>query len=376
MRGLKRIDLAFLDTGGGGTPPPMTDGIVLTKDGSGVGTVTSSPAGITCGPMCQKAYPRGTLVMLIAQAAAGSTFAGWSGPQAGLCRASTDIRCTLTVSGVMNVTATFDSTSGITQHRLTVSKAGSASGTVSSSPAGINCGATCAASFNANTTVTLTAQPDAGAAFSGWTGACSGSASTCQVRMDQQRSVTATFSAMSSGPQPLTVFIDAAGAARGRVQSEPAGLDCSQGVVCTTFFSQGSNVRVVAVPPFGSAFVRWSGDSACDGSANPSCTVNMSMPRVLTAHFDLASAVQPSITVSKTGRGNGTISSTPNYINCGSLCSRAIAQGTQVTLYAVAASGSRFAGWGGASAGACLGSTATSCKVTVNGQMQITAQFD
>ena len=88
VRGLKRIDLAFLDAGGGGTPVPMTDGIVLTKDGSGAGTVTSSPAGITCGPLCQKAFPRGTRVMLIAQPAAGSVFAGWSGPRRACARAA------------------------------------------------------------------------------------------------------------------------------------------------------------------------------------------------------------------------------------------------------------------------------------------------
>lgn len=375
VRGLKRIDLAFLNAGGGGTPPPMTDGIILTKDGSGAGTVTSSPGGIICGPLCQKTFPRGTRVLLIAQPSAGSVFAGWSGPQAGLCLGSTEIRCSLTVNGAMNVTATFNSTSGIAQHRLSVSRSGTGAGDVSSSPAGINCGSTCAANFNANTNVTLTATPATGSVFSSWSGACSGSANTCQVRMDQAKSVTALFSTASFGPQPLSVTIAADRGARGRVQTEPAGLDCSGGT-CTSYFNQGANVQVVAVPPFGAAFTHWSGDSTCAGSTNARCTVNMNMPRSLTAHFDLAAAVQPSITVSKTGRGSGTIASTPNYINCGSLCSRAIAQGTQVTLYAVAASGSRFVRWGGADAGACSGSSATSCKVTVNGQMQITAQFD
>ena len=45
-----------------------------------------------------------------------------------------------------------------------------ARGTVSSSPAGINCGSTCTASFGSNTVVTLTAVADTGSAFAGWSG--------------------------------------------------------------------------------------------------------------------------------------------------------------------------------------------------------------
>ncbi|MGH2984129.1 MAG: PKD domain-containing protein [Solirubrobacterales bacterium] len=80
----------------------------------------------------------------------------------------------------------------LSQHSLTVSKDGTGSGTVTSSPAGISCGDSCQASFDAGTLVTLTASPDASSTFSGWSGACSGTG-TCQVTMDQARSVTATF---------------------------------------------------------------------------------------------------------------------------------------------------------------------------------------
>ena len=60
---------------------------------------------------------------------------------------------------------------------LTVSKGGTGSGTVTSSPAGINCGSTCSATYNSGTSVTLTAAAASGSTFGGWSGACSGTGS-------------------------------------------------------------------------------------------------------------------------------------------------------------------------------------------------------
>ena len=80
---------------------------------------------------------------------------------------------------------------GSSTYALTVTRSGS--GTVTSSPAGISCGATCTASFSSGTAVTLTATPAAGSTFGGWSGACSGTGA-CQVTMSAARAVTATFS--------------------------------------------------------------------------------------------------------------------------------------------------------------------------------------
>src|SRR5207247_9764469 len=78
-------------------------------------------------------------------------------------------------------------------YTLTVTKTGSGGGTVTSSPAGIICGATCSASFASGTSVTLTATPASGSVFTGWSGAgCSGTGS-CAVTMNAAQSVTAPF---------------------------------------------------------------------------------------------------------------------------------------------------------------------------------------
>jgi Divergent InlB B-repeat domain len=83
---------------------------------------------------------------------------------------------------------------GTAYARLTVNRAGSGMGTVTSAPKGINCGSTCAASFFKPQAVTLTEHPVSGHKFTGWSGACTGKATTCQVKMTKAKTVTATFS--------------------------------------------------------------------------------------------------------------------------------------------------------------------------------------
>ena len=82
---------------------------------------------------------------------------------------------------------------------LTVSKGGTGSGTVTSSPPGINCGSTCSYGFAYNTVVTLTATPTAPSTFGGWSEAgCSGTGN-CIITMSAAQSVSATFNSPGSG---------------------------------------------------------------------------------------------------------------------------------------------------------------------------------
>jgi GH25 family lysozyme M1 (1,4-beta-N-acetylmuramidase) len=80
----------------------------------------------------------------------------------------------------------------ITIRRLTLNVAGGA-GRVISSPAGLGCSATCSKSVDPGKVVTLTARPDDGAYFIGWSGACSGDDPSCTIRMRGNRTVGATF---------------------------------------------------------------------------------------------------------------------------------------------------------------------------------------
>ncbi|WP_447971237.1 LamG-like jellyroll fold domain-containing protein [Nitrospira sp. M1] len=79
-----------------------------------------------------------------------------------------------------------------TEPTLTTTIAGS--GTVTSSPSGMNCSsASCNTSFATGTVVTLTATPANGQSFISWGGTCSGTTTSCQLTLDANQSVTATF---------------------------------------------------------------------------------------------------------------------------------------------------------------------------------------
>src|SRR5437773_8686827 len=93
------------------------------------------------------------------------------------------------MSEATTVTATFN----VQTFNLTVNKPGTGGGTVTSSPAGISCGATCSAPYNSGTVVTLTAAAAGGSTFAGWSGGgCSGTGS-CVGTMNAATTVAATF---------------------------------------------------------------------------------------------------------------------------------------------------------------------------------------
>ena len=313
--------------------------------GSGTGTVTSNVGGINCGATCSATYADGTLVTLTATASGGSAFNGWSGDCSG-----TGTSCAVTMSQARDVTADF----GPPTQLLTVSKAGSGTGVVTSDVAGINCGATCSASFPDSAIVTLTAASSSGSAFSGWSGNCAGTG-TCTVTMSVARNVTATFVVAN------TLVVTKTGSGTGTVTSDVGGINC--GATCSADYTGGTAVTLTAAAPSGSRFAGWSGEG-CSGTGT--CAVTMSQGRNVTANF----VAIHTLTVAKTGSGSGTVSSNVGAISCGATCADEYDEGTSVTLSAPAAAGSRFAGWSGAS---CSG-TGT-CTVTMSQARNVSASF-
>ncbi|HEY1017316.1 MAG TPA: LamG-like jellyroll fold domain-containing protein, partial [Herpetosiphonaceae bacterium] len=340
--------------------------------GTGAGTVTSTPGGILCdasGGDCEETLDHGTEVALLAEAAPGSSFAGWVG---GGCPENdpTATTCVVTMDQAHTVTANFTAN----LRSLHVALAGSGSGTVTSDPAGIACGAgqtDCDEELAEDAQVTLTATPAVGSTFAGWSGGgCpenDPTATTCVVTMDQAHTVTASFTAIL-----YTLHVAVEGGGSGTVSGD--GIACGAGQTdCDEQIAHGAQIMLTATPAPGSTFIGWSGGGCPANNPNANiCTVTMGQPHNVTAFF---SRNRFALAVTVAGDGSGTVSG--DGIACGAGqtdCDEEIAEGAQVTLTATPAAGSTFAGWVG---GGCPENnpTATTCVITMDQAHAVTANF-
>jgi hypothetical protein len=244
---------------------------------------------------------------------------------------------------------------------LTVTLAGTGSGTVTDGTGAINCPTTCTANFPSGTQITLTAFPDDGSTFTGWSGAnsCEGTG-TCTFTITANTPVTANFSSSTN----FALTVSETGTGTGTVTSAPTGISCP--TTCSANFASGTSATLTAVAAEGSTFAGWSG-SGCSGTGT--CVVTVTATTPVTATFNTTNNF--ALTVSEIGTGSGTVMSAPAGIVCPTTCSANFASGTSVTLTAVAAEGSTFAGWTG---GGCSGSG--TCVVTVTAATPVTATFN
>src|SRR5208337_4679198 len=186
-----------------------------------------------------------------------------------------------------NVTATFTPV-----YLLAVSKAGS--GTVTSTDGNINCGSACSYTYLSGTSVTLTATPASGWAFTGWSGACTGTG-TCMVNMTQDQSVSATFVQLFQ----LTVSVTGSGT----VTSSDGNINCSTS--CSHNYPSGTSITLTATPVSGWSLASggWTG---CSSTAGSTCTVLISGSNAsVTAKF-----VQNTYPITVGVTGSGTVTST------------------------------------------------------------------
>ncbi|MEP7300705.1 MAG: fibronectin type III domain-containing protein [Caldimonas sp.] len=261
---------------------------LLTVAVTGPGTVRSATTAIECGDRCSHAFALDAEVGLYAVPRIGfvTQWQSCGAPQLdGRFRSvkiGADSRCSVAFVPEPAI-------------RLLLQREGA--GTVTSSPAGIDCGATCEADFAVTTTdasgidvaVMLSAQPDPGWRHTAWIGACN-SAGVLAIHREfdvgllpEQHTCIARFERIPSSVA-LTVTLSGGGA--GKVVSSAAGIDC--GTVCSAAlpFDVSVQLRPQAAP--GSFFAGWSGDPDCrDG------WVRLDAPRACDARFDLVVAPDP-----------------------------------------------------------------------------------
>ena len=243
--------------------------------------------------------------------------------------------------------------------------AGSGTGIVRSTPAGIDCRVagsattgTCTFAFAADAPVTLTSTADAGQVFSAWGGACVEAAvgPSCSITMTQAQTASARFTAMRA------VVITSAGTdGRGRVTGA-FGLDCridgaTTSGVCSANVPEGTAVLLtseadgVTQTRVEQRFGGWGAD--CAPSSGSSCTVT---PAGRTVSVSAGFFDGRALTLLLEGDGGGriaasTVSCVRNQGETPRSCASTVPYGTVVRLTQQANPGSVFASWTGACSG-------------------------
>ncbi|SJZ88798.1 M6 family metalloprotease domain-containing protein [Trichlorobacter thiogenes] len=322
--------------------------------------------------------------------------------------AATNFSLTGISAQAATMTGSFSFTPPVTK-TLTVSKSGTGSGTVSSSPAGISCGSTCSANFLQNENVTLTAAGDAGSIFTGWSGGnCSGTG-TCTVSLADDTAVTATFVTTTLGealnipgitvttsgnanwfPESSTSHDGSSAAQSGDINdnqtssmqftvhgpgtlsfwwkaSSESGFDYlkfyidgvaqGSGISGTVDWTPVSGITI----PTGTHTLSWiySKDGSMSSGSDAGWVDQIFMEQTLDVFIQ--------------GAGSGTVLMNPYSINCSTSggCATNYNLGTLVTLIATPSGSSTFGGWNG-----CTTPSGTTCNLIMDERKSVTATFN
>ncbi len=313
----------------------------LNQAGTGAGQVSSTPTGIECGSDCTASYTEDTQVSLTATPETGSSFAGWRGDK---CSKSFTIQADMDCTAIFNTETLLSSSSPSSSYMLTLNKAGTGLGQVSSTPIGIDCGSDCTASYTLGTQVSLMASPETGSSFAGWRFEKCSNSFTIEADMDCTAIFNSESQSSSSSPSSsYTLTLNKAGTGLGQVSSTPIGIDC--GDDCTASYTDGTQVSLMASPETGSSFAGWRGDNCSE-------LISLTADMACTAIFNInTSPLAPQssyrLTLNTIGIGDGQVNSTPAGIDCGTDCVEDYSRDTVVTLTAMLDADSYFTGWSG-----------------------------
>ena len=271
--------------------------------------------GTITGVVADGKYLTGTTATLTAVPAAGYVFTGWTGAVSGTVNP-----VSLLMDEDKAIGATFTR-----QYTLTASAVNN--GTIGGIVAG--------GKYLIGTTATLTAVPATGYAFTGWTGAASGTSNPLSLLMDANKTIGANFTRQYT------------------LTSGTATNGTINGIVAGGKYLTGTMAELTAVPNPGYAFTGWIG--AASGTANP-LSLLMNSDKTIGAIFtrQYTLTIDPLV--------NGTIT--------GMTADGKYLTGTTATLTAVPAHGYAFTGWTGAASGA-----ANPLSLPMNGDQAIGATF-
>ncbi len=272
-------------------------------------------------------YNATDVVTVTAVPAEGYQFVSWSGDLV-----STNTTENITMSASKKVVANFAPVSDAFR-TLSLSANNAAYGSVTSNPTGT--------SFLLGSKVIITAQPNMGSQFVGWTGDLTSTKLVDTVVVDSNIVATANFE-----PIHYTITAASSNIARGTVSKSPE----------KTTYTYGEKVIITATPKDGCTFVNWTDDLTSTKQVD---TIVVTGNKTVTANF---TAITYTLTLSCSA-AQGTVSKTPDK--------QAYSEGEKVAIVATPLAGFRFVAWGGD-----FISTKSADVITVNTAMSITATFE
>jgi hypothetical protein len=200
---------------------------------------------------------------------------------------------------------------------LTVSALGAGSGTVTSSPSGISCGAVCSATYPYPTSVTLTATANPDSLVGSWNGCDSTSDDSCTATMNDNRAVSATFNqAPDTTPPSVSISSPVSGTVLGAISVSATASD-NLGVVGVQFQLDGTNLGAELTSQPYSVTWNTTGDangphtltvSARDAAGN----IGVSVVTAVTVNNDFTISLSPGSPSSTTISAGGTATSNLN----------------------------------------------------------------
>ena len=252
---------------GGSAAGPFT--IAASTTGTASGTVTSDVSGINCatngpgGGGCIASFAAGSTVTLTATPDSGAPFVGWVGACTGTGP------CALDMSSDKQILAVFGSNPLLSVALVPIDNG---TGTVTSSPAGIDCGGTCSQGFAPETVVEFTPTAAAGSTFTGWGLACT-ETGPCRVTVLTTQTVEADFAAPAFGldataPTPTTISAGQSATSTVTVTSR-TGFDSAVSFACsaTPHVDSGPTCSINDITP------------PANGSASGTLTIKTTAPK-------------------------------------------------------------------------------------------------
>ena len=276
---------------------------------------------------------------------------------------------------------------------LSVPKTGEGTGSVTSSPPGINCGSTCSALYVEGTVVTLTAAAGTHSTFAGWGGACSGTGA-CVVTMSADMSVTATFNV-------ATIYPVNASVSGGHGTVDPASQQIYDGDSATITMTPDDGYRVATITDNGQPVTLTGAGKAAAAKTGPAASLRKNVPastakKTVKSRAKATASVKSSaapksyiidsvitdhtvvvtyetdtynLTALMAGPGKGTLSAT-GLACSGSTCTGTYANGGPVTITATPDADYTFTGFTG-----CAATSGNTCTVTMTSNLTVTATF-